>query len=105
MSGRPATACQVTGRSTDKLRANPRKSWWNNVVDIVTNGVTEAMLARYSQTPIDYAIRAVVDAWAGKKVPHYTGDDGHALEPGRDPNSASFLVTKENAANYKPEND
>jgi hypothetical protein len=63
------------------------------------------MLARYSQTPIDYAIRAVVDAWAGKKVPHYTGDDGHALEPGRDPNSASFLVTKENAANYKPEND
>jgi ribose transport system substrate-binding protein len=71
----------------------------------VNNGVTEAMLARYSQTPIDYAIRAVVDAWAGKKVPHYTGDDGHALEPGRDPNSASFLVTKENAANYKPEND
>lgn len=71
----------------------------------VKDGVTQAMLARYSRTPIAYAIQAVVDAWAGKPVPRYTGDDGHALEAGRDPNSASFLVTKENAANYHPEND
>src|SRR5580692_3441282 len=48
--GTPFTSADVkctwdllTGRSTDKLRANPRKSWWNNVVDIVTNGVTEAI--------------------------------------------------------------
>ena len=71
----------------------------------VRDGVTQAMLARYSRTPIAYAIQAVADAWAGKPVPHYTGDDGHALETGRDPNSASFLVTKENAGDYHPEND
>jgi ribose transport system substrate-binding protein len=71
----------------------------------VKDGITQAMLARYSQTPIEYAIRAVADAWAGKTIPHYTGDDGHALEAGRDPNTATFLVTKENADNYKPEND
>ena len=71
----------------------------------VRDGTTKAMLARYSRTPIAYAIQAVADAWVGKPVPHYTGDDGHALETGRDPSSASFLVTKENADNYHPEND
>ncbi|MCB8877512.1 sugar ABC transporter substrate-binding protein [Acidisoma silvae] len=71
----------------------------------VKAGTTQAMLARYSRTPIAYAIQAVADAWAGKPVPHYTGDDGHALETGRDPASASFLVTKANAENYHPEND
>jgi ribose transport system substrate-binding protein len=71
----------------------------------IKTGITEVMMARYSQTPIVYSINAVVDAWAGKTIPHFTGDDGHALEEGRDPNSAAFLVTKANADKYHPEND
>jgi peptide/nickel transport system substrate-binding protein len=63
--GQPFTSADVkctwdllTGRSTDKLRANPRKSWWNNVVDIVTNGVTEAIFVLKRPQPAILALIA-----------------------------------------------
>src|SRR5205085_3698141 len=47
--GKPFTAADVkctwdllSGRGQDRFRANPRKSWWNNVADIETNGDLEA---------------------------------------------------------------
>src|SRR5437763_7135801 len=47
--GKPFTAKDVkctwdllSGRGQDRFRANPRKSWWNNVADIETNGDLEA---------------------------------------------------------------
>jgi peptide/nickel transport system substrate-binding protein len=32
----------LTDRAAERLRANPRKSWWNNVAEIATYGPTEA---------------------------------------------------------------
>jgi len=32
----------LTGKSSDKLRLNPRKSWYNNIEEITTNGDHEA---------------------------------------------------------------
>src|ERR1700746_3096645 len=47
--GKPFTANDVkctwellTGKSSDKLRLNPRKSWYNNIEEITTNGDHEA---------------------------------------------------------------
>src|SRR5882672_8307108 len=47
--GKPFTAADVkctfdmlTGRAQERLRANPRKSWWNNVEAFTTNGDLEA---------------------------------------------------------------
>ena len=74
-------------------------------VNYIKDGTTEATLARYSRAPIRYSIEAVVDAWAGKKVPRYTGNDGHEDEVGRPANAPVFVVTKENVDNYHPEND
>ena len=43
--GKPFTAADVKctmdlvqGKAKDKLRINPRKSWWDNVTDVTTNG-------------------------------------------------------------------
>lgn len=74
-------------------------------VKYVEDGITQATLARYSRSPIRYSIEAVVDAWAGKKVPAFTNNDGHADEVGRPAGAPVFVVTKENAKNYHPEND
>lgn len=74
-------------------------------LDYVNQGITQATLARYSRAPIQYSIQIVVDAWSGKTVPRYTANDGHEMEVGRPPNAAAFLVTKETAQNYHPEND
>ncbi|MBV8936102.1 MAG: peptide ABC transporter substrate-binding protein, partial [Alphaproteobacteria bacterium] len=47
--GKPFTANDVkctwellTGKSSEKLRLNPRKSWYNNIEEITTNGDLEA---------------------------------------------------------------
>src|SRR5271169_138319 len=47
--GKPFTAADVkctwdllTGRSTEKLRANPRKSWWDDVTDVDVDSPTQA---------------------------------------------------------------
>src|SRR6202043_3814040 len=32
----------LTGRAKERFRANPRKSWWNNIEDITPNGDFEA---------------------------------------------------------------
>jgi peptide/nickel transport system substrate-binding protein len=49
--GKPFTAADVkctwdllTGRSTEKLRANPRKSWWSNVARSPTDGAAASHL-------------------------------------------------------------
>src|SRR6266436_4466409 len=47
--GQPFTAKDVkctlemlTGKSSEKLRLNPRNSWYNNISEIITNGDNEA---------------------------------------------------------------
>ena len=47
--GAPFTSADVkctwdllTGRAAERLRLNPRKSWWNNIVEISTDGPAEA---------------------------------------------------------------
>ena len=47
--GKPFTAADVkctwdrlTGKSADKFRVNPRKSWWHNLDGVTTNGDFEA---------------------------------------------------------------
>src|SRR3954469_4687258 len=49
--GKPFTAADVKctmellqGKAKDKLRGNPRKEWYNNVAEIVTNGDHEAVV-------------------------------------------------------------
>ena len=48
--GKPLTASDVkctwemlTGKSDDKLRVNPRKSWYNNLGEVTTNGDYEVV--------------------------------------------------------------
>jgi len=47
--GKPFTSADVkctwdllTGRAAERLRLNPRKSWWNNVAEIVADGPAQA---------------------------------------------------------------
>src|SRR6201993_2720600 len=43
----------LTGRAAERLRLNPRKSWWNNVAEITTVGASEAtFVLRRSQPAI-----------------------------------------------------
>src|SRR5690242_9521598 len=49
--GKPFTAADVKctfdllqGKAKDKLRANPRKEWFNNLVEVTTNGDFEAVM-------------------------------------------------------------
>jgi ribose transport system substrate-binding protein len=74
-------------------------------VQYVKDGTTQATTARYSRSPVDAAIDSLQRAWAGKTVPRYVPNDGHADEPGRKPDDKLFLVTKQNADDYTPEND
>jgi peptide/nickel transport system substrate-binding protein len=48
----------LTGHSADKLRANPRKSWWGNVAAIETNGPAEATFVLKRPQPAILALIA-----------------------------------------------
>jgi peptide/nickel transport system substrate-binding protein len=63
--GKPFTSADVkctwdllTGRSTERLRANPRKSWWSNVAEIVTDGPTQATFVLQRPQPAILALLA-----------------------------------------------
>jgi peptide/nickel transport system substrate-binding protein len=63
--GRPLTSADVkctwdllTGRAAERLRLNPRKSWWNNVAEIATNGTTEATFVLKRPQPAILALIA-----------------------------------------------
>jgi peptide/nickel transport system substrate-binding protein len=63
--GKPFTSADVkctwdlvAGRAADHLRLNPRKSWWNNVAEIETNGVTEAAFVLKRPQPAILALMA-----------------------------------------------
>ena len=63
--GKPFTAADVkctwdllTGRATEKLRANPRKSWWSNVAEIAVNGPAEASFVLERPQPAILALLA-----------------------------------------------
>jgi peptide/nickel transport system substrate-binding protein len=63
--GRPFTSADVkctwdllTGRAAERLRLNPRKSWWNNVAEIATNGTTEATFVLNRPQPAILALIA-----------------------------------------------
>jgi peptide/nickel transport system substrate-binding protein len=63
--GKPFTSADVkctwdllTGRATEQLRLNPRKSWWNNVAEIVTGGPSEATFVLQRPQPAILALIA-----------------------------------------------
>jgi peptide/nickel transport system substrate-binding protein len=63
--GKPFTAADVkctwdllTGRSTDKLRVNPRKAWYNNLAEVKTNGDYEAIFVLKRPQPAFIALLA-----------------------------------------------
>src|SRR5208282_1691186 len=63
--GRPFTAKDVkctwdllTGKSSDKLRLNPRKSWYSNIAEITTNGDLEATFVLKRPQPALLALLA-----------------------------------------------
>jgi len=63
--GKPFTSADVkctwdllTGRATERLRLNPRKSWWNNVAEIVSDGPTEATFVLQRPQPAILALIA-----------------------------------------------
>ena len=63
--GAPFTSADVkctwdllTGRAAEQLRLNPRKSWWNNVVEIATNGPAEASFVLKRPQPAILALIA-----------------------------------------------
>src|SRR6266851_7669772 len=63
--GQPFTAKDVkctwemlTGKSSEKLRLNPRKSWYNNIAEITTNGDNEATFVLKRPQPALIALLA-----------------------------------------------
>jgi len=63
--GKPFTAEDVkctwdllTARTSDKLRANPRKSWWSNIVEIVIDAPTQATFVLKRPQPAILALFA-----------------------------------------------
>jgi peptide/nickel transport system substrate-binding protein len=65
---RPFTSADVkciwdlrTGRSAERLRLNPRKSWWNNVAEIAADSPTEATFVLQRPQPAILALIASGD--------------------------------------------
>jgi len=63
--GKPFTSVDVkctwdllTGRGAERLRLNPRKSWWNNVAEIVADGPAQATLVLKRPQPAILALLA-----------------------------------------------
>jgi peptide/nickel transport system substrate-binding protein len=63
--GQPFTAADVkctwdllTGRAAERLRANPRRSWWNNLAEIATNGPAEVTFVLKRPQPAILALIA-----------------------------------------------
>ena len=63
--GKPFTAADVkctwdllTGRASDKLRANPRKTWWSNIAAVDANGPAEATFVLNRPQPAILALFA-----------------------------------------------
>jgi peptide/nickel transport system substrate-binding protein len=63
--GRPFTSADVkctwdllTGRAAERLRLNPRRSWWSNVAEIATNGPAEATFVLNRPQPAILALLA-----------------------------------------------
>ena len=80
--GKPFTSADVkctwdllTGRASERLRLNPRKSWWNNVAEIAADSPTEATFVLKRPQP---AILALL-AW--KAVKHLTAPGAAPASP------------------------
>ena len=63
--GKPFTAADVkctwdllAGRSTDKLRANPRKAWWSNVTEVTVDNPLQATFVLSRPQPAILALLA-----------------------------------------------
>jgi peptide/nickel transport system substrate-binding protein len=63
--GKPFTSADVkctwdllTGRAAERLRLNPRKSWWNNVAEIAADGPTQATFVLKRPQPAILALLA-----------------------------------------------
>ena len=63
--GKPFTSADVkctwdllTGRAADRLRLNPRKSWWNNVAEIAADGPAQATFVLKRPQPAILALIA-----------------------------------------------
>lgn len=67
--GKPFTAADVkctwdllTGKATQKFRVNPRKSWWQNLDQVTTNGDSEA--AFHLKRPQPSFIELLASGWS-----------------------------------------
>ena len=56
----------LTGRAAEKLRLNPRKSWWNNVAEIAADSPTEATFVLKRPQP---AILALIASATRRSIP------------------------------------
>jgi hypothetical protein len=79
--GAPFTSADVkctwdllTGRAAERLRLNPRKSWWNNVAEVVPNGPAEATFVLKRPQP---AILALIASGYTPIYPHRSGTACH----------------------------
>ncbi|WP_276122455.1 sugar ABC transporter substrate-binding protein [Pararhizobium qamdonense] len=71
-------------------------------VDALKSGAIQVTTGFYRQTAAEAAVQAILDARAGKTVPHVILNDGHALIPGQESGKVG-LVTRDNLGAYTPE--
>jgi ribose transport system substrate-binding protein len=67
------------------------------------SGAIKASSPEYPATTIKTAVRALADAFDGKKVPRFFLNCGAPLPPDADPKSGFFLVTRENVDTFSAE--
>src|SRR5499427_6847997 len=67
--GKPFTAADVkctwdllTGKSSEKLRVNPRKSWYNNLQEVTTNGDYEVTF--HLKRPQPWLLTLLASGWS-----------------------------------------
>lgn len=70
--------------------------------DALKKGWIQATTGYYRETAAATAVKAIVDAWAGKPVPRATMNDGHALLPGQTAGHVAIITTA-NLDTYTPQ--
>ncbi len=69
----------------------------------IAAGVVQASSPEYPKTSISSAVQVLQDALAGKPVQRFLKNGGAPTPSDADPATGFFVVTKENAATFKPE--
>ncbi len=71
-------------------------------VDALKKGWIKATTGYYRETAAATAVKAIVDAWAGKPVPRAIMNDGHALLPDQTAGKVA-IITSSNLGTYTPQ--